>query len=143
MNISFALHIIGLALWVGGLMLLSRFMKSLATSQDSGRLSIEATYQVKKVFYRYVITGFVLSLLTGLYQIFAGPGLAVYMKQGWFHGKLPLLFLLIVATAMLAFEVNKAASGGSLYKGRLVFVHAAAAFSLLAMPVLMYLVRLA
>ena len=133
MRISLAFHIVGLVLWVGGLIILPRIMKGFA---GGGATTGEAQAMIPRVFFGYIVPGFAIAIVTGLYQFFEGGGASVYMKQGWFHGKLTFIILLVIATVLLATEVSKTKSGGVLSKGKLGAIHGIAAGSLILITLL-------
>lgn len=96
MQYALTFHIIGLAMWLPGLMvvtgILRYFVKCEGAVPKAGRdLS-------RRYWFALVLPGFALSVLSGLHQLFA-TGVGIYMKQGWFHGKLTLIVLLLVVTA--------------------------------------------
>ncbi len=64
----------------------------------------------KRIFYGYVLGGFVISLLSGLHQ-WASGGFATYLSQGWFHSKLTMVAVLLVMTVMLGGQVKKSLAG--------------------------------
>ena len=104
MQWSFALHIIGIIFWLGGLLILTRFAR---VSSEPGAMSQQFRAIMRKSWFVYVIQGMVFTLLTGLFQLFAGGGPGFYFKQGWFHGKVTLVFVLIAATVMLGMEIKR------------------------------------
>lgn len=112
-KISVALHIIGIAMWVGGLLVLTRFFK-LFTAPDTGSKPLIA--MIGRVFFGYVVPGLVIALCTGLYQI-SYRGVAFYMAQGWFHTKLTMILILLVATGLCFMSLKKIRNGAVLSKG--------------------------
>lgn len=60
---------------------------------------------VLRFFSRYTMFGMLLTLVTGVYQLVT-MGMSSYMKQGWFHGKLTLVIVAIVATLMFPKAAN-------------------------------------
>ena len=126
-KISIALHIIGIVMWAGGLMIVTRFLK-IFTNAGDGSAALSA--MVHRVFHGYVLGGSVIALLTGLYQLFY-RGLGFYFAQGWFHGKLTLIVLLIVVTALTFADVNKVKSGVTLSRGRIGAMHGLTGLALL------------
>jgi len=82
----------------------------------------------KRAFFGYVVAGLVISTLSGLHQ-WASGGFADYMKQGWFHGKLTLVMILLAVTGMLFVQVGKAQTGQSNRK-LLMAIHGIAALCL-------------
>ncbi|MBN8550870.1 MAG: CopD family protein [Deltaproteobacteria bacterium] len=107
MQWSLAFHIIGVVLWLGGLLLLTRFAR--LTTEPGFLPNAAFSSLVRKSWFIYVIHGVALVLITGLYQILAGGGFGVYFKQGWFHGKITLVMVLLVATVMLGMDIQRIA----------------------------------
>ncbi len=119
MNWSLTVHIIGIVLWLGGLLVGVRVCRMLASGDSVPSAAV--TQALRKVWYVNVLQGMGLVLLSGLYQLFTG-GIAFYFKQGWFHTKLTLVMLLFIATALFALELRKVAAGKGAQAKRLVFV---------------------
>lgn len=101
MDLSLAVHVVGIILWIGGLMIVSTYLKS--ATAGGGEVLAAPT---KKAWFGYVIPGFVMALLSGLYQI-SYRGMDFYRTQGWFHAKLTFVVLLIISTIMLSREVKR------------------------------------
>lgn len=119
---SLTLHIIGLVLWVGGLILLPRFIVVAPPASFGG---------VRRVFWGFVVAGGVIAAASGLYQI-AQRGAAFYFSQGWFHTKLTLVGVLVVLTALLGSEIARGASGRGARASRLMMIHGISALSMAA-----------
>ncbi len=138
MHISFAFHLIGIVLWLGGLILLPRVMKAIAELPQEA--AAKAMLGVRRVFWGFVMSGFVISLVSGLGQVIGG-GVGYYLKAGWFHGKLTFVILLLVATAFLTMEILKSARGEALNPRKLMMVHGIGALSLVVIVFLTFLGR--
>ena len=108
-------------------MIVTRFLTVFTTAGD-GTPALSA--MVHRVFHGYVLGGSVVVLLTGLYQLFY-RGLAFYFSQGWFHGKLTLIVLLIAVTVLAFADVNKAKRGVTLNRGKVAAMHGLAGLALL------------
>ena len=107
MQYSLTLHIIGLAMWLPGLMVVTGVMRYFLKAGEyshGARLALSRRY-----WFALVIPGLVLSTTTGLYQLFS-VGMGVYMKQGWFHGKMTLLIVLFVVTALVGLMLRSDSS---------------------------------
>ena len=132
MKISLALHIVGLVMWLGGLMILTRCMKVFSRSlpQEAEEAISAFSTTIKRIFYGFCLPGALISLLTGLYQVFS-MGAAYYMRQGWFHGKLTLILLLFIITFFVARELKKIQNQEILSAKRALALHAASAASLI------------
>lgn len=130
---SFVIHIVGLVLWLGGLLILPRFMRVAASGGAAANADLVAV--IRKSWNIYVLQGLVVASLSGLYQLFSG-GIAFYMKQGWFHGKLTLVVALLVATVLLGLEVRRLGESGIVQAGRLKAVRIIGIVSLLGIVAL-------
>lgn len=119
MNWSLTVHIIGIVLWIGGLLIGARVARMLASAESPPSEAIKLV--VRKIWNVNVLQGLALVLLTGLYQLFTG-GLGVYMKQGWFHGKMTLLLVLLVTTGLFGAQVRAIGEGRAANGKRLVLV---------------------
>lgn len=142
MRYSIAFHIVGLVMWLGGLMILTRCLKifSAPFSAESKPVLDGFRNIVKRLLYGFIVPGALVSLVSGLYQLFTvGPD--VYMKQGWFHSKLTLVAILFVVTFVVAMQVSKAGRGEVLDKGKLMMLHAISSLSLIAIVFLTMISR--
>ncbi len=107
--ISFAVHIFGIVFWVGGLLFLTRFLKKLVPP----RLEDKELVGFARISWNgFILPGAAIALASGLYQLFL-MGISYYMKQGWFHGKLTFIIVLLAVTAIVGFEVRKVGSGAT------------------------------
>ena len=95
-NLLLSIHIIAFIMWTGSLLISSRII---ALSAKNNQIDTIKTWS-KKIVFGWMLPGMVISILTGLYQL-TYKGVGFYMKQGWFHGKLTLIVLLIVISIML------------------------------------------
>ncbi len=119
MKISIALHLIALVGWVGGLLILTRVIQQAV--KLGANLKVLAPIS-KRIYYGWILPGFALSLITGLYQLIRG-GAAFYMKQGWFHGKLTLVILLVIVTFMLMPVIKGLEAGRVPTSGKMMTLH--------------------
>ena len=120
MQISIAFHLIGIVFWAGGLVLLARM---LALTSGSGDAAAKA---VGRLWKGYVVPGSIVALATGVYQLMV-KGLGFYFAQGWFHGKVTAVLVLLAVTVVTGFEVGKAAKGGVPNAKKLNAMHGIAA----------------
>ena len=97
LNISLALHIIGIVMWTGSLIVASRIIALGVNSANDNSAA-----WLKKIFFGWTLSGLALVTLTGFYQLMVGGGPAVYFKQGWFHGKITLVIVLYIVTFLFA-----------------------------------------
>lgn len=125
MNISLSFHLIGIVFWVGGLLFVTRFARLFA-EQNSHNTELATT--IRKSWILYVIHGLAFTLVSGFYQLFSG-GIGSYMKQGWFHGKLTFVIVLLVATVMLGFQVSRIGKGQQTSAKALRLIQILTAFS--------------
>lgn len=123
MAYSLAIHVIGFVFWVGGLLVLTRLLKmsSMEGALPDGART-EVGKMIKRSYFGLVVAGTVLSLATGIYQILE-RGVGFYMAQGWFHGKLTLIVVLLVVTVVFGAQVRNAASGKAVKPGLVGMMH--------------------
>lgn len=126
-KISVAIHIIGIVMWLGGLLVLTRLFK-LFTLGHSGLQQVSG--MMSRIFFGYVILGTVLTVCTGLYQL-SYSGVAAYMSQGWFHGKLTLVLILLVVTAICFQYLRRIQKGATLSRGMVGALHGVVGLTLL------------
>lgn len=137
MRYSLALHIIGIVMWLGGLLILTRMMSSL---EKLSKESLGLVPIIKKIFYGWILGGLFLTALTGLYQI-GIRGISFYMKQGWFHSKLTLVLLLVGVTVALGLQVSKASRGDIVKSKSVMILHGLSAVGLVSIVFLTMLGR--
>ena len=131
------LHLPGMVLWVGGLLVTTLILASHAV--ESGAAAAAAlTRAEQKVFRGFIHPGAAISVLTGLLLILSGP---FYMQAGWFHVKLFLAVILVVLDLRIYFRAKAFYAGHlQLTRGECIASHAAVAVVFLAILV-MVLVR--
>lgn len=125
MNYSIAFHVIGICFWMGGLLILTRVM---AVNDGASQTLAKS---VKRLWLGYALPGFILVLLSGLYQLnyrgfayYFGPG------QGWFHMKLTAVIVLAIITGLVWREVSRFQAGGVPNKKLLGALHGISALLL-------------
>ena len=128
LKISLALHLIGMAMWVGSLLVLTRLFK-IFTKPSSQQGELPAI--LGRLLFGYALPGLVLSTITGLYQM-GYVGFATYLRQGWFHGKLTLVLLLVVVTGLCFINLRKVRTGAALSSGLVAAMHGLVGFILIA-----------
>lgn len=131
MTLSFAIHVLGVVFWIGGLLFGTKLIK--LASEDSPIIRTLA----KKTAFAYILPGFLIVLLTGLHQLFAG-GVGVYMKQGWMHAKLTLVALLVWSTFSVFLSLRAISQGEKVSPKVGSLHHALVAAALLLGLVLVY-----
>lgn len=95
-KISVALHIIGFIMWTGSLLISSRII---ALSAKNNQIASVSAW-TKKITFGWMLPGLFLTIITGTYQLLS-RGMSYYMTQGWFHGKLTLALILVVASVLM------------------------------------------
>ncbi|NDC37129.1 MAG: hypothetical protein EBZ48_03645 [Proteobacteria bacterium] len=127
LKISLALHLIGMAMWLGSLLVVTRLFKLFT---NAGYRNPELLNLMGRLLFGYAVPGLVLSLITGLYQM-AYAGIAAYMSQGWFHGKLTFVLLLIGVTVLCLGSLSKARAGAQLSRGLIGAMHGVVGLTLI------------
>lgn len=131
MAYSITFHIIGICFWMAGLIMLTRVM-AVGEAASPGLLKT-----VKRLWFGYALPGVVLVLITGINQILF-RGMAYYFGpgQGWFHGKIAGVLILLVITGLVWKEVSKFCSGIQPNKKLLGALHGISALLLIVMVTL-------
>lgn len=139
MQISLAFHIIGILFWVSGLMVVSGLMRYFESNPDSKNTGAYKAL-TKKYWFGMVVPGLAIAAVSGLYQVFS-MGLSYYMRQGWFHGKLTLVIILLVVTAIVGTSVSKVQKGESVPAKKFGMMHGVIGSILLLIVLLTYIGR--
>jgi uncharacterized membrane protein len=106
------LHVLGVLLWAGGLVLVTRLLASVVTLAPDARQA--AACALRSGYLKVVFPGFLVAFLTGLYFFLGNPGEQPYMKEGWFHMKLTLLLILMVVDHVMVMRPLKALAKGTM-----------------------------
>jgi uncharacterized membrane protein len=110
-NWAVLLHLLGLVMWVGGLLAVSLMLSrvgGLSKPEVDGVVSSAAA--VERTL---SLPGFLFALLAGLYLLLAADLSSKPMKQGWMHIKLTLVFLgLVPLQGVLGARRGKLRKGG-------------------------------
>ena len=118
-------HIIGFILWLGGLFAFN-YLMTFATEKEA---PLEISTSMSAILYRFVLTGALITAITGLYQLFFN-GLGLYLSQGWFHGKL-FFILVLIASSIYAFVVYyKTVNGNTVKRSSKLILHILSGVSL-------------
>jgi uncharacterized membrane protein len=138
MGTLLAFHLVGMVMWIGGLMFVSRLLKIVSTTEAA---ALTLAPSIKRMFFGFVVAGLVLSTLTGVLQISLN-GFGYYMAQAkWFHPKLTLVVVLYVLSFLLFKQVS-ALQRGQLPKGsKAMMLHGVTGLVLIAISFLMEVVR--
>lgn len=108
-QVSLGFHIIGIVLWIGGLMVTAGLIRYFEKT-DGARNGPAYAALTKRYFYAMTLPGLVIALCSGTYQLLTN-GISFYMQQGWFHGKLTLVLILFVVTLMVGLGVARVQRG--------------------------------
>jgi uncharacterized integral membrane protein (TIGR00701 family) len=105
-----AFHVLGLIVWMGGLMTLSRLLGHHVALESSEARESLISFE-RKSYFMAILPGFLIALTTGLAMLF-GKGMANYFAPGsaWgltFHIKLTLIVALIVLDQMTVAKMRK------------------------------------
>lgn len=106
------LHIIGLILWLGGIITLARLCGHHASLEDAAARKALIPFE-KKSYLISVLPGFLLALVTGIIMLVSkAGGMAHYFapESPWgltFHIKLTIILVLIVLDQLVAAKMRK------------------------------------
>lgn len=144
MSISLAFHIVGMIMWLGSLLILTRVLRAFADAPSS---SLGATGEIlraviKRAWFGFGLGGLAISLASGLYQITV-KGMAYYMSQGWFHGKLTFIIVLLVDSFLVHKSVISVCNGGGVSRKMIGMLHGLAGLSLIVIVFLTMIGRAA
>jgi uncharacterized membrane protein len=95
--ISLVVHLLGVVMWVGGLLAMSRVMVLHAKERGPSR---EVLSLLEGKFHIFALVGAVLALLSGLYQLSEWPA-GLFRQSRWMHHKLTALLLLAATHATM------------------------------------------
>lgn len=90
------LHLLGIILWVGGLMNLTRMVAFHVGEEPEVQKRLH--YIENRIFKFVTLPGLILTLIAGLYLLSVNME---YMKQPWMHAKLLFVGLMLGVTAIL------------------------------------------
>lgn len=110
MNWLVATHIVGLILWLGGLITLGRLLGTHVTLASKEARDALVEFE-RKSYFAAVLPGFLIALVSGL-TLIVMKGPALYFAPGsvWgmtFHIKLTLVLVLIVLDQLIAARMRK------------------------------------
>lgn len=103
MEVWSVVHILGLVLWVGGLMNITRMLAFHV--QEEAETQKRLHYIENRINKFVTIPGAILSLTAGLFMLM--PQMDVLMKQPWFHAKLTFVFGLLVVQLIMTSKLAK------------------------------------
>ncbi len=120
-KLSLAFHLIGIVMWFGSHLILTRLLTGYVSPE---KRDPALTALVGRVYFGFGLGGFILTVLSGVYQLLS-RGMVYYMAQGWFHGKLTLVIIMFVVTAVLGVQISRVKKGEQLSTGVLMALHGA------------------
>jgi len=95
------LHLVGLLIYGGGILTLSRMLAKVVRYETEA--SRADSYRALKRMHKFVDWGGAgLLLVTGLYMLIADPAGKHYMTKPYFHVKLTCVFVLLVSDVLLS-----------------------------------------
>ena len=101
-----AFHLVGIVLWFGALLQVTRLLKTRARSPESTWETLHAIERRTQLFVGF--PGLFLTVLTGLTLLFHHPeGTANFMKHGWFHAKLTAVIIAIVVDVLVFVTIRQ------------------------------------
>lgn len=90
-----AFHVVGLVIWLGGLLDLTRLM-GYHVKEDVA-VQERLSWMEFRMFWFVATPGMLITVIMGLFLFFYGGGVETYLKgAGWFHAKLTLVCILLV-----------------------------------------------
>ncbi|MFN8575306.1 MAG: DUF2269 family protein [Candidatus Sericytochromatia bacterium] len=92
-----AIHLLGIILWTGGLMNLTRMVSF--HMQEESEVQKRLHYIEDRIFKFVTLPGLILTLVAGFYMLLTN--MEFYMKQPWMHAKLLFVGIMVVVTALL------------------------------------------
>ncbi|MHC4831017.1 MAG: CopD family protein, partial [Planctomycetota bacterium] len=99
-----ALHIIGVVLWFGSLLQVTRMLKTHANAPEGAHETLTGIERRTQLLIG--IPGLVITIGMGLVLLLHGGGAKFYMKQGWFHMKLTVVLIALIVEVMLFFKIR-------------------------------------
>lgn len=132
MTVSLAFHLVGMIMWLGSLLIITRILRAFADAPSSslGQPGEVLRSVISRAWAGFGIGGLLISLISGLYQI-SVKGFAYYMQQGWFHGKLTFIIILLVDSYLVHRNVAAVSKGGSVSRKTVGVLHGLAGLSLI------------
>lgn len=126
-KISLAIHLFAVTFWLGGMIILNRVMAIESRVIGTSAIKTWAT----RGFFGYIVPGAALALATGIFQIsWMGP--AYYFSQGWFHTKLTLVVILLIATIVSGVKITALKNNEVVKSATFMALHGLSALILVA-----------
>jgi putative membrane protein len=99
-------HILGIILWTGGLMNLTRMISFHLQEEVEVQKRL---YYIENRIYKFVtLPGLFLTIVAGLMMLTSNTGF--YMKQPWFHAKLTFVLILLIMTGTFHRKLSELAT---------------------------------
>jgi putative membrane protein len=139
MQFTLIFHILGVVLWVGGLLMLSRIMVLHAKDPGPGGATFSLVERKVDLF---ALIGLLLVAASGLYQLLVLWPPGMFRQSHWMHVKITVVLVLFVLHGLLLrtrLAWQRLPSGTALSKGVPLFAHAVIGLGLCAILVLVYL----
>lgn len=92
-----ALHVLGIILWAGGLMNLTRMISF--HMQEEPEVQKRLHYIEDRIYKFVTLPGMIITLAMGVYMLMMN--MDYFMKQPWMHAKLLFVTIMIIMTAIL------------------------------------------
>lgn len=142
MAVSLAFHIVGMIMWVGALLIMTRMLRGFAENPSStfGDQGLPLRAVIKRTWVGFGLGGMGLSLISGTFQLL-NRGMSFYMSQGWFHGKLTFIVILLVVTLIVHRNVLSVANGGGVTRKTIGMLHGLSGLSFILIVFLTILGR--
>ena len=127
-------HLPGMVLWVGGLLVATLILASHA-EESGAEAGAALTRMGQKLFRGFIHPGAAIAVVTGILLILSNPDF--YLSAGWLHAKLFLVLILVVLNLRIYFRAKAFYAGKlQLTRGECIASHAAVAVIFLATLVL-------
>jgi uncharacterized membrane protein len=94
-KIAWIIHVIGVILWIGGLLFLTRLLgyHMREIGKPDAKIAMAALSRIElRMHHLVIVPGAILAITGGLWQLTQQGHL---MKEGWFHAKLTLVLFFI------------------------------------------------
>lgn len=98
-----ALHLLGIILWTGGLMNLTRMVSF--HMQEEPEVQKRLHYIEDRIYKFVTLPGMLITIAMGFYML--TMNMDYFMKQPWMHAKLLFVGIMIVITALLHGKLNE------------------------------------
>lgn len=106
MQVALMFHVLGMVLWMGGLMNLTRMVSFHVGEEPEVQKRL---YYIENRLFKFVtLPGLGITLVAGLYML--SNNMDYYMKQPWMHGKLLFVGIMLAVTALLQGKLNELAN---------------------------------